>query len=238
MAAAGGRLFLTTVDGQVLCLSGEGQPLVKATAELAPLDVGVKESPMPALAGGGPPKTGGNLSKAGDGRTKAGDFAEVVGAAVTESELGYHLYANSYADSKTIGLAVKKLAEPLTGTVEMTAVRFPEIKFTINSTKYDLLRHPAAAAVFGPYFKRLGSLFGVTDAVAGTNTDTGIRSERMTDEESVIPEENPMENLMGEMESHLPLRSMVLLSGGMVREEELQEMIDQVNSAVTKKMTD
>ena len=128
----------------------------------------------------------------------------------------------------------------LTGSVEMTALRIPVKVFTLNATKYDLLRNPAAAAVFGPYFAGLGSLFGAPDAGvsgdtdAGADTDTAVRRLQTTDEESVIPEENPLGKLMDEMESHLPLRSMVLLSGGMVREEELLKLINQVNANIAK----
>jgi len=40
--------------------------------------------------------------------------------------------------------------------------------------------------------------------------------------------------LMDEMEAHLPLRSMVLFSGGQISEEVLQDLIDQVNANIDK----
>jgi len=47
MAAAGGRLYLTTVDGKVLCLGSEGTPLPAVHMDLETLDVSIKESGVP-----------------------------------------------------------------------------------------------------------------------------------------------------------------------------------------------
>lgn len=117
----------------------------------------------------------------------------------------------------------------LTETIELTAARLPGKVFDLNATKYDLMRNPTAAAVFGPFFARLGSLFGASgDTPEKGNVETA-ESGKSDNEEAVIPEENPMGVLMDEMEKHLPLRSMVLLSGGLVSEEVLEELISQVN---------
>ena len=102
--AAGGRLYLTTVDGKVLCLGGEGTQLPEAPiTQLAPLDISVK--PLPPLP---KPKTGPSAK---------GDFAKVIRADVTQCKLGYHLRA----DGKKTGLALKKLPKPLKGNVTLKA---------------------------------------------------------------------------------------------------------------------
>jgi len=98
MAAAKGRLYLTTVDGKVLCLGGEGTPLAEVPAvKPASLDTAVK--PLSSEPGplGGP--------------SRAGDFAKVVRAEVTSSKLGYHLFAVG----EPMGFALKKLPAPLGG---------------------------------------------------------------------------------------------------------------------------
>jgi len=100
MAAAGGRLYLTTVDGKLLCLGGKGTPLAPAEdVELKTIDISVK--PPPPL-----PKPAPSL---------AGDFAKVVRVRVTRSKLGYRLSANS----KQLGLAVKKPPAPLRGKINL-----------------------------------------------------------------------------------------------------------------------
>jgi hypothetical protein len=100
MAAAKGRLYLTTVDGKVLCLGGQGTPLPAASnVKLTPLDTAVK--PLSSEPGpiGGP--------------SLAGDFAKVSAAEVTRSDLGYHLVAHG----ETMGFALKKLPQPATGKI-------------------------------------------------------------------------------------------------------------------------
>ena len=102
MAAAGGRLYLTTVDGKLLCLGDEGTPLPASEIELETLDVSVKESDVPPAVGKGP--------------SRAGDFERVVRAIVTASDLGYYVYS----DEQRMGLALRKLPEPLAGKVKLT----------------------------------------------------------------------------------------------------------------------
>jgi outer membrane protein assembly factor BamB len=100
MAAAKGRLYLTTTNGKVHCLGGEGAALPAATpAKLLPLDTAVK----PESAEPGP--HGGPSLKA--------DFAHVAHAEITASDLGYHLAATG----ENLGFALKKLPAPLAGTI-------------------------------------------------------------------------------------------------------------------------
>lgn len=102
MAAAKGRLYLTTVDGKVLCLGEEGTPLAEVpNVKLASLDTAVK----PLASEPGPLR----------GPSREGDFAKVVQAEITGSKLGYHLFATG----DTIGFAVKKLPTPLTGKIDL-----------------------------------------------------------------------------------------------------------------------
>ena len=106
MAAAKGRLYLTTLDGKVLCLGGEGAGLPAAPdPKFVPIDTSEKiTNPEP------PP--GAAESK---GPSAAGEFARVAKATVTQSKLGYTLHA----DSKQMGLALKKLPTPATGKVSL-----------------------------------------------------------------------------------------------------------------------
>ncbi|MCY2987290.1 MAG: PQQ-binding-like beta-propeller repeat protein, partial [Planctomycetota bacterium] len=101
MVAAQGKLYLSTVDGRVLCLGGQGTPLATAPEfKLASLDVSVKPvTPEPE------PQLGPSLQ---------GDFAQVVKASVTRSDLGYHLRA----DGKQTGLALKQLPAPVVGKID------------------------------------------------------------------------------------------------------------------------
>jgi len=102
MIAARGRLYVSTTDGRVLCLGAEGSMLPKlGPVHMASLDISVKKSPVPAVSGKGP--------------SKNADFDKLVQTSVTESEAGYHVSS----ENKKLGVALQKLAEPLTGTVEL-----------------------------------------------------------------------------------------------------------------------
>lgn len=101
MAAAGGRIYLSTIDGKVLCLGDEGTPFPASEIDLETLDVSVKESAVPPTVGKGP--------------SRAGEFNRVVRATVTASDLGYYLYS----DQQQMGLALKKLPQPLAGKVTL-----------------------------------------------------------------------------------------------------------------------
>ena len=101
MAASGGRLYLTTIDGKVLCLGGDGTSLPAAKVHVETLDVSVKESPVPPAVGKGP--------------SRAGDFDRVARSTVTAGDLGYYLYS----DQQQMGLALKKLPQPLVGKIKL-----------------------------------------------------------------------------------------------------------------------
>lgn len=119
MAAAKGRLFLTTVDGSVICLGGEGDPLPAASSsDLTPIDISVH--PAPPV----PEKPAAEAKSKSKGKTKVaaptgplvnGDFAELKGANVTQSELGYRVFA----EGGGMGFALKKLSEPMAGKVDL-----------------------------------------------------------------------------------------------------------------------
>jgi len=100
MAAAAGRLYLTTVDGRVLSLSGAGLAGLPS-ADDQPLQTkwDKPEDPKYLLP----------LPEPRDA-----DFAVVKGCKVFASDLGYRLQANA---KDTVGIALKKLDTPLTGTV-------------------------------------------------------------------------------------------------------------------------
>ena len=113
MAAARGRVFLTTTDGRVLCLGAEGTALPPApAAKLVPLDTTARaasaEPEPPAAAPAGKAAAGGGAA--------AGDFDKVAAATVTKSDLGYTLRGRE-GKGVGLGLAVKKLPTPLAGKV-------------------------------------------------------------------------------------------------------------------------
>jgi outer membrane protein assembly factor BamB len=93
MAAVDGRLYLSTVDGKVLCLAGEGQPLQPAP------DVTLREPEVAARARGGIAAT-----------TSHPDFQQLSQVQVTSAELGWRLEALP----GQVGFALKQLATPLT----------------------------------------------------------------------------------------------------------------------------
>ena len=98
MAAAGGRLFLATTGGKVICLGAEsGDALARADGE--PLQTVSDEPPEPEY-----------LEPLPEPRDK--DFAHVQDCRVFASKLGYRIMAK--AKGKT-ALAVNKLDVPLTG---------------------------------------------------------------------------------------------------------------------------
>lgn len=99
LAAAGGRLYLSTIDGRVLCLGG-------GTSErLPPADAGPQrvawdkpEDPAYLL----PPEV-----------PKQGDFDHVARCKVVAARLGYRITARG---KKQVAVVLRKLDEPLTGT--------------------------------------------------------------------------------------------------------------------------
>ncbi|MFQ6131024.1 MAG: PQQ-binding-like beta-propeller repeat protein [Armatimonadota bacterium] len=104
MAAARGRLFISTLDGSVLCLGSEGLAALTRVDEAEALQVISDEPEEPDYLK--PPEV-----------DKSGDFARVVGCRVVQSKLGYRLNPRS-ADQ--VALALRKLETPLTGQATLT----------------------------------------------------------------------------------------------------------------------
>jgi hypothetical protein len=99
MAAAGDSLYMTTVDGRLMRLSGtKGTALKKADDKPIRIAWNKPEDPNYLL----PPVV-----------RKEGDFAKVTRCRVVASKLGYRLRATG---SKQVGVAVKKLERPITGS--------------------------------------------------------------------------------------------------------------------------
>lgn len=100
MAAARNRVFMTTVDGRVLCLSGDGEsslPKIEGRPIRDAWDQPEDPNyllPLPVH--------------------KAGDFTKVTRCQVLGSDLGYCVKA---AGKRRVGLAVKKLTRPITNRV-------------------------------------------------------------------------------------------------------------------------
>ena len=97
MATASGRLFISTTDGKVLCLAGEGQPL-DAAAEAELVDTPAHRPAAPA----GPP------AKVAETKSHP-DFQHVARVQIAPCDLGYRLQAPSGA----VGFALRKLPVPL-----------------------------------------------------------------------------------------------------------------------------
>jgi outer membrane protein assembly factor BamB len=103
LAAADASLFVSTIDGRVMRLSGsasERLPLVTGQPDRIAWDK--PEDPnylLPAEV------------------SKAGDFDQVIRCKVTESELGYRLVPTGRGKE---AIAVKKLAKPITGSATLT----------------------------------------------------------------------------------------------------------------------
>ena len=118
----------------------------------------------------------------------------------------------------------------LKGTVQLTALRRPFVKLTINSTRQDLLSHPASAAAARPFFDQLGSIFAAPEQKpaqkqAAENPDDKDR-----------PAEDGFSDMMAEMQLHIPLRALIAFSGGAISEKSLQQLIDQCNKAMSESM--
>jgi len=105
MAVADGRLFVSTLDGSVLCLSGDGGSPLGREADAEPVSVISDEPEEPDYLK--PPPV-----------DKSGDFSKVTGCGVVQSKLGYRIEPRA---TKQICLALKKLDEPLSGKATFTA---------------------------------------------------------------------------------------------------------------------
>ena len=153
MVAAGDSLYITAVDGRVIRLAGtRGAPLKKIDDKPVRVVWNKPEDPGYLL----PPVV-----------RKEGDFAKVVRCRVVASKLGYRLQSTG---KKQVGIAVKKLDRPITGSAtfrtRMKAV--PDAKglqrngyLAFGDSPEDArlikcgvrLRTPRAAIVQGPLLK-------------------------------------------------------------------------------------
>ncbi|MBM3891823.1 MAG: hypothetical protein FJ388_22130 [Verrucomicrobia bacterium] len=119
LAAANGWLFVSTMDGKVICLgAGEGQPLQAATEAVVTPRGPDADKPSDKV----PPATTSKAKAAGKAGKKAAtpaqkqkthshpDFQVVSAVTVTSGGLGYKLVT----DEGENGFALKKLAAPLT----------------------------------------------------------------------------------------------------------------------------
>jgi hypothetical protein len=100
MATAGGKLYVSMLDGSVLCLGAEGRPLEPASD----VEPGPIEEETPAARGRQPFVP----------TDTHPDFDQLTTIAVGESDLGYRMSAAS----KGVGLALKKLKTPVTQKAE------------------------------------------------------------------------------------------------------------------------
>ncbi|MBI5393940.1 MAG: hypothetical protein HZA91_01450, partial [Verrucomicrobia bacterium] len=115
LAAAHGRLYLSTMDGKVLCLgAGEGQPL-QAAADAVVTPRGPEADKPTGVV---PPATTSKAKPAGKAGKKAAakpetrthpDFQHIEAVTVTSGGLGYKVVT----DEGENGIALKKLATPL-----------------------------------------------------------------------------------------------------------------------------
>ena len=123
MIAANGRLYLATSDGKVVCLgTGSGRPLSPAPGvDATPRPPDPVLEPLPAkprrarAQAGAAPSI--NLPSA------AADFAQVSGAWVWRSDLGYRVCN----ETGRAGIVLRKLPVPLTGKVTL------RVKFHLNA---------------------------------------------------------------------------------------------------------
>lgn len=131
LAAANGRLFLSTLDGQVLCAGGDGQrPLSPADSAVVVPRGADADRPPAALSPVAPSKPQQSAARparpaaaaaAAVGARTHPDFAHLVGAAIAESRLGYKVVADAGAN----GIALKTLSPPMTGRVEFRMSMLP-----------------------------------------------------------------------------------------------------------------
>ena len=101
MAAAGGRLFMTALDGSVRCLAAGDAAGLQPLDDTEPLSVISDEPEEPDYLL--PPDV-----------DKSADFSQVTRCRVVESDLGYRLKPGG---TQQVCLALQKLAAPLTGQV-------------------------------------------------------------------------------------------------------------------------
>ena len=105
MAVAGTRLFISMLDGSLVCLSADGATPLLHEADTEPVNVISDEPDEPDYLKPAPVD-------------KSGDFAKVAGCGVIQSKLGYRIEPRA---AKQTCLALKKLDEPLSGKATLTA---------------------------------------------------------------------------------------------------------------------
>jgi len=103
MAAAGGRLYVSTTDGRVLCLAADSDRQLK-TVQNRPVTVAWNHAENPSYLL--PPE-----------EPKEGDFDSLARAKVVAADLGYRV---SPKGKNQIAAALKKLETPATGSVTFT----------------------------------------------------------------------------------------------------------------------
>ncbi len=109
LAAANGRVFLTTTDGRVLGFGPAGSALPSVSDHPLRIAWSQPEDPNYLLP---PPEP------------KESDFAKVAKCHVFSSKLGYRIRANG---RKRAGVAVKKLDQPITGGVVILRSKFKAV---------------------------------------------------------------------------------------------------------------
>ena len=105
MAAAGGRLFVSTLDGSVIALGGEGSAALPRAEPDEPVQVISDEPDEPDYLK--PPEV-----------DKSGDFDRVTRCRVVQCDLGYRL---TPGDAKQTCLALRKLERPLVRSATLTS---------------------------------------------------------------------------------------------------------------------
>jgi outer membrane protein assembly factor BamB len=118
MAAAGGRLVVCTLAGDVLGLARDGAEALAKVGEDEPVRVVSDE-----------PKEPGYLRA--PEVDKSGDFGKVAGCHVVQSKLGYRLRATA---TRRVGLALNRLEQPVTASATFaTTLRVPGVSgFLVN----------------------------------------------------------------------------------------------------------
>lgn len=118
LAAAGGRLFLSTLDGSVQCLAGDGPARLEREDAGEAVQVISDEPEEPDYLK--PPEV-----------DRSADFDRVIRCRVVESDLAYRLHPTA---TKQTCLALKKLKNPLTDTATFAAtLRVPGTEgFLVN----------------------------------------------------------------------------------------------------------
>ncbi len=202
LAIANGRLFLSTVDGRVLCLSGpSGVPLRKV-------------SDRPERVAWDQPEDPGYLLP--EEQPRDADFDVVRRCRVVAGKLGYRLWPQG---SRQAGVALKKLPKPVTGTLTLKA------KIRVPRESYGGLRN--GFLVFGDGAKdarlvKCGVRFKITKAliVQGSLTEGPSKSDSLT-----IPKNQALEAVVT---VDLAKQQVTLTVGDAKVEATLRDRLDRI----------